>query len=104
MTSDFEQRHCVKLVSGYKIGNHTVSGKFQYYSGFPYTPITGDNEDTAMQTANPDKHRYIPDILADRNSKNFPPYWQLDMRYTHRIPHSWGYISWYVEVINIFMQ
>ena len=46
MTSDYEQRHCLKLVTGYKFGNHTVSGKFQYYSGFPYTPITGYSEDT----------------------------------------------------------
>ena len=41
---------------------------------------------------------------AIRNSENFPPFWQLDLRYTRRIPHSWGSISWYVEIINIFMN
>ncbi|MBN2403399.1 MAG: TonB-dependent receptor plug domain-containing protein [Spirochaetes bacterium] len=95
VTSDYEQRHSLKFVSGYKKGNHTVSGKFQYYSGFPYTPIV-DNE-------SPVNGRYVP-ISGERNSKNFAPYWQLDMRYTRRIPHSWGYISWYVEIINIFMN
>ncbi|MFH0977564.1 MAG: TonB-dependent receptor plug domain-containing protein [Spirochaetota bacterium] len=93
MTSDFEQRHCFKLVAGYKFSNHTVSGKFQYYSGFPYTPIE-DNE-------TPVNGRYVPK-MGERNSKNFPPYWQLDTRYTRRLPHSWGNVSWYVEIINIF--
>ncbi len=24
------------------------------------------------------------------------------MRYSYKINHSWGYVSWYVEVINIY--
>ncbi len=101
ITSEFEQRHCLKLIAGYKNGNHTVSGKLQYYSGFPYTPIVGLKEDTP-EHPNPDSYgRYVPKN-GERNSKSFPPYWQLDMRYTRRIPHAWGNISWYVEIINIF--
>jgi hypothetical protein len=98
--SGFEQRHSVKLVSGYKFYVHTFSTKFQYYSGFPYTPIDGLDTNFSQ----PDTYgRYTPHY-GGRNSKNFPSYWQLDLRYTHKTSHLWGYISWYVEVINVFMK
>ncbi len=107
MTSEFEQRHCLKLVAGWKISSHTLSGKAQYYSGAPYTPITGYIEDSNYALNHPGEHRYIPTIdttKVDRNSKNFPPYYQLDLRYTYKTEHSWGYVSWYVEFINVFMK
>jgi hypothetical protein len=101
ITSRFELQHAVKLVAGYNFGEHTVSTKVQYYSGSPYSPIVDANEDPNYAALHPGQHRYVP-VYGKTNSRNFPPYWQIDLRYTRRIPHSWGYISWYVEVINIF--
>jgi hypothetical protein len=98
ITSRFELLHAVKLVAGYIFGEHIVSTKIQYYSGSPYTPIIGHRDDLPE----PDTYgRYTP-AYGKTNSKNFPPYWQIDLRYTRKIPYSWGNISWYVEVINIF--
>ncbi len=102
-TFQFEQRHCLKLIAGYKISDHIITGRFQYYSGFPYTPYTGSKEDTNYALLHPGEHRYVP-TTDERNSRNFPSYYQLDMRYTYKINHSWGYVSWYVEVINVFMK
>ena len=103
ISSSFEQRHSVKLVSGYKFGEHIVTTRFQYYSGFPYTPINGYYEDSNYAIANPGQHRYVP-TYGETNSKYFPAYWQLDLRYTRKIAHSWGSISWYVEGLNVFMK
>ncbi|MBN2038888.1 MAG: TonB-dependent receptor plug domain-containing protein [Spirochaetes bacterium] len=97
ITSSDEQRHNFKLVSGYRLNKHILSGRFQYYSSLPYTPITGSYED-------PDSPgRYIP-TTGDRNSANYPAYYSLDLRYTHRSQYSWGQVSWYIEVINILMK
>jgi hypothetical protein len=92
ITSDYEQKHNFKLVAGYRLNNHILSGRFQYCSGFPYTPIV-DNEP-------PVNGRYVP-VTGYRNSKNFPTYYSLDLRYTHKTNYSWGNMSWYIEVINI---
>ena len=98
--SEFEQRHCLKLIAGYRLSNHTISSKFQYYSSFPYTPIIDGTKDTNYPGPG---ERYAP-VYGGRNSKHYPPYYQLDMRYTYKINHTWGYVSWYVEMINVFMK
>jgi len=99
MTSDFEQSHNFKLTSGYKLGNHTWSGRLQYYSGFAYTPYVGGVYDTNYQTLT-GKDRYYP-VTGERNSKKFPSNYTLDLRYAKTSDHSWGHLSWYVEVINV---
>lgn len=103
ITSDYEQRHNFKLIAGYKLNKHTLSGRFQYYSSFPYTPIVGSEEDMNYAAYNPDKHRYVP-VMGDRNSEHFPSYYSLDLRYTHKTNYTWGYVSWYIEVINVLMK
>ncbi len=94
ITSDFEQRHCLKFISGYKLDNHILSGRLQYYTSFPYTPIVGSRE-TADYPG-----RYIP-VYGYKNSDHFPSSFVLDLRYTYKESHSWGYVSWYVEAINV---
>ena len=46
INSDFDRRHSVKLVLGYKYGKFTFSGKFQYLTAYPSTAIIGSTEDT----------------------------------------------------------
>lgn len=101
-TSAYEQRHNVKLVGGYRLGNHTFSGRLQYYSGFPYTPYIAGIYDTNYNELT-GEDRYYP-VTGARNSEKFPDFYTLDVRYTHSKDHSWGNLSWYVELINVFMQ
>ncbi len=105
----YEQRHNLKLVSGYTFGSrnfrgkHTISCKFQYHSSTPYTPITGSVEDTNYATLNPGKHRHVP-TYGTPYSEYYDPQHQLDIRYSYRTDYSWGYVSWYVEIINCYGQ
>jgi hypothetical protein len=101
--SPYEQIHNFKLVAGYKLWNHIFSGRFQFYSSMPYTPIVDGREDMNYNLIFPGKHRYVP-ILGYRESARYPPDYQLDIRYTYEVKHSWGHISWYVEAINALMN
>lgn len=96
ISSDWEQEHAVKVVAGYTRGRHTFSAKFQLYSSFPYTEITGGNEEPVTSG------RYIPEYSTDINSKHYPLSHQLDLRYTYRTNYEWGHVSWYIEVINAY--
>ncbi len=96
-----EQKHSLKIVAGYKFGSHIISGRFQFYSGFTYTPVVGGEEDTDYADNNPGEHRYTP-VYGDRNSKYFEPFHSLDLRYTYEILYPWGHINWYLEGINIY--
>lgn len=94
---DYEQPHSLKFVLGYIFGKHTLSARFQLYNGFPYTPVTGSNESPSGSG------RYVRTFYgAIPNSKRFDWEHRLDVRYSHKTNYEWGYVSWYIEVINIY--
>ncbi|MDH5719181.1 MAG: TonB-dependent receptor [Spirochaetia bacterium] len=91
----YEQEHSFKMVAGYSHKNHTIEGKFQLYSSFPYTPIVGSLEIPA------DSDRHTP-IYGDKFSKRMPISHRLDLRYSKKTSYEWGFIKWYVEAINVY--
>ncbi|MCP4133918.1 MAG: TonB-dependent receptor [bacterium] len=94
---DFEQTHAVKAVAGFRFfGSHTIGARFEYYSSFPYTPITGASETPSGSG------RYTPTYSSDVNSARLRPQHRLDLRYSHKTNYEWGYITWYVEIVNIY--
>lgn len=105
----YEQRHNFKVVAGYTFrgrkskGRHTISAKFQYYSSMPYTAIVGSNEDADYAAANPGKHRYTP-VYGYPNTEHLASDHQLDLRYSYRRDYSWGYVNWYIEILNVYGQ
>ena len=105
----YEQRHNFKVVAGYTFrgrkskGRHTISAKFQYYSSMPYTAIVGSNEDAVYAAANPGKHRYTP-VYGYPYTEHLASDHQLDLRYSYRRDYSWGYVNWYIEILNVYGQ
>lgn len=97
----FEQNHSLKVILGYVLRKHTLTGKFQLYSSMPYTPIEWGQEDMAYAANNPGQHRYYP-VFGRPNSRHFPINHRLDLRYSNTTTYSWGYVSWYIEVINVY--
>ena len=94
---DYELEHALKLVLGYTFGKHTISGKFQVYTSFPYTPISDSEQSPAGS------RRYVRKFTySEPNSNRFPVAHQLDLRYTYKTPYSWGSVSWYIEIINAY--
>ncbi len=96
---DYEQPHFVKLILGYIWGRHTLSSKIQYYSSQPYTPIVSSVSDDEYTTLT-GLPRYVP-IRGEVNSRRFDDHFQIDLRYSNKKHYRWGYVSWYIEVINI---
>ncbi len=97
INSDFDRRHSVKLVLGYKYGKFTFSGKFQYLTAYPSTAIIGSTEDTNY----PGRYTPVYDI-SNQNEYREASYHRLDLRISHKTSYEWGYVSWYVEVINVY--
>ena len=64
---------------------------------FPYTSIIGSIEDTDYTAGD----RYVP-IYGRRNTKHFPAIHSLDVRYSWKKNFSWGYVSFYVEILNVY--
>ncbi len=92
---DFEQNHSLKLILGYAVGKHSITGKFMLYTSNPYTPIVACTQDPDFP------YRFVP-VYGKPNTRNFPIYHRLDLRYTNTTSYSWGYVSWYIEIINAY--
>ncbi len=107
INSAFEQIHNIKLVAGYQQNRHIFSCRFQYYTSFPITPIVGIEQQELPDGTMVDYlsmngiNRYAPKY-GKRNSDHLAPYYQLDVRYTFETVYSFGYVNFYVEVINAF--
>jgi hypothetical protein len=96
----FEQNHSFKLILGYGYNKHTFTGKFMLYTSNPYTPIVFSEEDTEYHKTNPTR-RFVP-VYGRPNSRHFPINHRLDFRYSNTTTYSWGYLTWYIEVINLY--
>lgn len=92
---DFEQNHSFKLILGYAHGRHSITGKFMLYTSNPFTPIVASIQDPDYPA------RFIP-VFGKPNTRNFPIYHRLDLRYSNTTTYTWGYVSWYIEVINAY--
>ncbi len=92
---DYEQNHSLKVILGYGHGKHAITGKFMLYTSTPYTPIVASVQDADYDL------RFAP-VYGKPNSRNFPIYHRLDLRYSNTTNYSWGYVSWYIEIINAY--
>ncbi len=99
----YDQPHNIKVVIGQTRGEHTISAKFQAYSGFPYNPIIGSTLDADYEAikASNFPSRYVPEYAATRSARYDIDH-SLDLRYAYRKKHSWGELIWYIEVINAY--
>ena len=92
----YDQPHSLNAATSWKHGRWTLGGRFQLYSGLPYTPVTGGILDS-------DRNVYIP-INAAPNSARAPMHNELDLRVdyaTHAGPVA---ITYFIDVQNVYLD
>ncbi len=93
---DFDQPHSLNAAASWKHGRWQLGGRFQLYSGLPYTPVMGAVLDS-------DRNLYTPTYGAV-NSERAPIHHQLDVR----IDYSWAWgpaaLTAFLDVQNVYMN
>jgi hypothetical protein len=93
---DFDQPHSLNAAASWKHGRWQLGGRFQLYSGLPFTPATGAVLDS-------DRNVYLPAYGAV-NSERAPIHHQLDLR----IDYSWTWgradLTAFVDVQNVYLN
>jgi len=93
---DYDQPHSLNAAASWKHGRWQLGGRFQIYSGLPYTPATGSVLDS-------DRNVYMP-VYAGANSERAPLHHQLDLR----IDYSWRWgpaaLTAFADVQNVYMN
>ncbi|MBA3463289.1 MAG: TonB-dependent receptor [Deltaproteobacteria bacterium] len=92
----FDQPHSANAAVSWQKGRWQLGGRFQLYSGLPYTPVMGSVFDN-------DRNLYIP-LYADVNSERAPIHHQLDLR----IDYSWKWgptaLTAFLDVQNVYLN
>ena len=93
---DFDQPHSLNAAASWKHGRWQLGGRFQLYSGLPFTPATGSVLDS-------DRNVYTP-IYGAVNSERAPIHHQLDLR----VDYSWKWgptaLTTFLDVQNVYMN
>jgi len=92
----YDQPHSMNAAVSWKSGKWTLGGRWQLYSGLPYTPATGSVFDS-------DRNVYVP-IYAEPNSERAPLHHQLDLRIDRH--WTWGPVEMtgFLDVQNVYMN
>jgi hypothetical protein len=93
---DFDQPHSMNAAVSWKHGKWTLGGRWQLYSGLPYTPPIGSVFDS-------DRNIYVP-IYGQSNTERAPMHHQLDLRIDR--DWKWGPVQMtgYIDVQNVYMN
>ena len=102
INAQYERVHSFKLIVGFIFGNHTISTQFQLYSSFPYTNIKGSSTYSGPGGGPFNGTFYIPVYNSTRNTAHYPVNHRLDIRYSYKQTYPWGYVSWYIGVIDCY--
>ena len=91
--SQQDQTHNLNIAGAYTWGKYTLSSRFRYVTGIPYTPIRGgvyfENADT-----------YLP-ITGARLSQRIKDFWQLDVRFDRQWIYNTWILSLYIDIQNL---
>lgn len=92
----FDQPHSLNAALSWKSGRWQLGGRFQLYSGLPYTPVLGSIYDS-------DRSVYVPQY-GETNSQRAPLHHQLDLR----LDYSWKWgptaLTAFLDVQNVYMN
>ena len=93
---DFDQPHSLNAAASWHRGRWQLGGRFQVYSGLPFTPASGSVFDS-------DRNLYTPAYGAV-NSERAPLHHQLDVR----VDYSWKWgaaaMTAFLDVQNVYMN
>lgn len=92
----FDQPHSLNAAASWQSKRWQFGGRFQLYSGLPYTPALGSIFES-------DRNVYIP-VYAEPNSSRAPMHHQLDLRVDYM--WKWGptALTAFLDVQNVYMN
>jgi hypothetical protein len=93
---DYDQPHSLNVAVSWKRGRWQLGGRFQLYSGLPYTPVVGSVLDS-------DRNIYLP-TAGPVNSARAPFHHQLDLRVDYA--WKWGSAAMlaFLDVQNVYLN
>jgi hypothetical protein len=108
--ASFDRTHIANIVYGWKFEEDKQIGlRWAYLTSTPITPIIGDD---GGRFRNPTNNQIFFNPTYSNNpfsgdygnSRRLNDYHRLDIRFDKFYNFEWGYINWYLEVVNVYLR
>ncbi|GIX41021.1 MAG: TonB-dependent receptor [Leptospiraceae bacterium] len=101
-SADFDRRHIINFILGWKINSEYQLGlRWRYSTSPPYTEIIGDDGGITKNNGRP---IFEPEFSETKNTVRLKPYHRLDIRLDKFLNYEWGYGNVYLELINVYIR
>ncbi|MDZ4726038.1 MAG: TonB-dependent receptor [Leptospira sp.] len=106
----WDRTHVINAVYGWRMTEeYQLGGRWSYLTSTPYRPITGDDGGKFTNPANGitywnDTYSNNPYTAEYGNVKRGADYHRLDIRLDIFENYSWGYLNWYLEIVNVYLR
>ncbi len=102
ISPDFDRRHIINIILGWKINSEYQLGlRWRYSTSPPYTEIIGDDVGITQNNGRP---IFEPKFSEVPNTVRLKPYHRLDLRIDKFLNYEWGYANVYLELINTYIR
>jgi hypothetical protein len=108
--ASFDRTHIANLVYGWRFTeDQQIGTRWAYLTSTPLVPIVGDDGGQYRNPANNqvffnERRSNNPFTAEYGNTKRLKDYHRLDIRYDKFYNFEWGYINWYIEIVNIYLR
>ncbi|TGL60480.1 TonB-dependent receptor [Leptospira sarikeiensis] len=106
----YSRTHVLNFVFGWKISDkHQLGARWTYLTSAPIIPITGDDGGQFSNPANGqtywnETYSNNPYSSTYGYSRRGKDYQRLDIRWDIFHRYDWGYVNWYLEIVNVYMR
>lgn len=106
----WDRTHVANVIYGWRINDeYQIGGRWSYLTSTPIQPIIGDDGGRFVNPANGlnywnPKYSNNPFSSEYGNVKRGRDFHRLDIRIDKFENYSWGYLNWYIELINIYIR
>ncbi len=106
----WDRTHVANVVYGWRINEeYQIGGRWSYLTSAPFRPITGDDGGRFSNPANGltywsetySNNPFSSDFGNVRRGKDFH---RLDIRFDKFENYAWGYVNWYLEIVNVYIR
>ncbi|GBF50888.1 TonB dependent receptor [Leptospira ryugenii] len=106
----WDRTHVANVIYGWRINeDYQLGGRWSYLTSVPYQRVIGDDGGQFSNPANGQtfwnaRYSNNPYTAEFGNTKRGADYHRLDIRLDKFENYSWGYINWYLEIVNVYLR
>lgn len=110
MLAPWDRTHVANVIYGWRFSEeYQIGGRWSYLTSVPSRPVIGDDGGRFSNPLNGitfwnERYSNNPFTAEYGNVRRGTDFHRLDIRLDKFENYSWGYLNWYIEIVNVYMR